>query len=87
MEISGDPAPAIDLSTRLPGIIHHCLREGPAAPLSLDAQFMNARFRAHEIVRLIECASAELHMTLTQRAIAGAFNVDYYAIKRAGALL
>jgi hypothetical protein len=29
----------------------------------LDAQFMNARFRAHQIVRLIEFASTELHIT------------------------
>jgi hypothetical protein len=49
----------------------------------LDAQFMNMRFRAHQIVRLTEFASTELHATLLTRAVACAFEVAHSAVKRA----
>jgi hypothetical protein len=50
------PVPAVDPTGLLPNIIHYCLSEGDASHLALDAQFMYARFRAHQIVQLIEFA-------------------------------
>jgi hypothetical protein len=82
MEDSGQPAPAVDLTGLLPNIIRYCLSEGDASRLALDAQFMNARFRAHHIVRLIEFASTELHITLSARVVARAFEVGHSAVKR-----
>jgi hypothetical protein len=65
----------------LPNIIRYCLSEGDAFRLALDAQFMNAHFRAHQIVRLIELASTELPITLSARAVAHAFEVGHSAVK------
>jgi hypothetical protein len=42
---------------------------------------MNARVRAHQIVRLIEFASTELHITLSARAVARAFEVGHSIMK------
>jgi hypothetical protein len=83
MEDSDQPAPAVDPTGLMANIIRYCLSESDAPRLALDAQFMNAPFRAHKIVRLIEFASAELHITLSARAVARAFEVDYSAAKRA----
>jgi hypothetical protein len=44
---------------------------------------MNARFRAHQIVQLIEFASTELHITLLARGATRAFEVSHSAVKRA----
>jgi hypothetical protein len=44
---------------------------------------MNARFRAHQIVRPIEFPSIELRITLSARAVAPAFEVSHSAVKRA----
>jgi hypothetical protein len=76
-------APAVDPSTLLPGIIRHCLSEGDAASLALDRQFMNARFRAHQIARLVEFCSSNLTITFSTRSIARAFGVKQLAVTRA----
>jgi transposase len=57
--------------------------ESNAAHLGLDQQFMSARFRAHPIIRLFEFASTELHIALSSRSIAEAFEVSRSAIARA----
>jgi DNA-binding transcriptional regulator LsrR (DeoR family) len=44
---------------------------------------MNGRFRAHDIVGLVEFASIEFHMTFTKSSIARAFEVDHSAVRRA----
>jgi hypothetical protein len=49
----------------------------------MHAGFMIERFRAHQIVRLVESASMQLDMMLTKRSIARAFEVDHSAVKRA----
>jgi hypothetical protein len=43
--------------------MRYCLSEGDASLLALDAQFMNACFPVHQIVRLIDFASTKLHIT------------------------
>jgi hypothetical protein len=43
---------------------------------------MNARFRAHQIVRLTEFASTELQITLSPRTVARAFEIAHLAVKR-----
>jgi hypothetical protein len=48
----------------------------------LDAQFMNTRFRAHHIVRLIEFVYTDLHITSSVRAVARVFEVGHSAVKR-----
>jgi transposase len=63
--------------------MRYCLSEGDASRLALDAQFINARFWADQIVRPIEFASTELHITSSARAVARAFEVDHSAVKRA----
>jgi hypothetical protein len=62
-------APAVDPTGLWPNIICYCLSEGDASRLASDAQFMNARFQAHQIVRLIEFASTELQITLSARPL------------------
>jgi hypothetical protein len=64
-------------------ISYATLSEGDAFCLALDAQFMNTRFRVHQIVRLIEFAFTELHITLSAWAVARAFEVGHSAVKRA----
>jgi hypothetical protein len=64
MEDLKKPAPAVDPAELLPNIIRYCLSEGDTFRLALYAQFMNARFRAHQIVWLIELTSTEVHITL-----------------------
>jgi hypothetical protein len=83
MEESDGPAPAIDPSRLLPNIIRHCLSEGDASDLALDPKFMNARFRAHQIVRLMEFASLKLHTKLSISSVARAFEVSHSAVSRA----
>jgi hypothetical protein len=80
MEIPGEAAPAIDRSILLPCIIRYFLPEGSATSLTLDSQFMNARFRAQQMVRVMECASTELHITLTKRVVAQAFDVNHCSV-------
>jgi hypothetical protein len=83
MEDSDQPAPAVDPTRLLPSIIRYRLSEDDASHLALDAQFTNARFRADQIVRLIEFASPELYITLSARAVARVFEVGHSAVKRA----
>jgi hypothetical protein len=83
MEDSDQPAPAVDPTGLLPNIIRSCLSEGDASRLALNAQFMNAHFQTHQIVRLIEFASTELHITLSARTVARAFEIGHSAAKRA----
>jgi transposase len=44
---------------------------------------MNTTFRAHQIVRLHEFTSTDLHLTISARAVASAFNVSHLALTRA----
>jgi hypothetical protein len=44
---------------------------------------MNTRFRAHQIVRLIEFTSTKLQITLSATAVACAFEVGHSVVKRA----
>jgi hypothetical protein len=83
MEDSNQPAPTVDPAVILPNIARDCLSEGDVSRLALDAQFMNARLRAHQIVQLIEFASTELHITLSVRAVARAFEVCHSVVKYA----
>jgi transposase len=54
-----------------------------ASRLALDETFMNATFRAHQIVRLHGFASTELDITLSARDVARPFNVSHSAVTRA----
>jgi hypothetical protein len=83
MENPDQPAPAVDPTGLLSNIMHYSLSEGDASRLALDAQCMNTHFRAHQIVRLIEFASTELHITLLARVVARAFEIGYSVVKRA----
>jgi hypothetical protein len=83
MEDPDQPAPAVDPTGLLPNIIRYLLSDGDASRLAFDVQFMNARCRAHQIFRLIEFASTELHITLSARVVARAFEVGHSALKRA----
>jgi hypothetical protein len=83
MEDPDQLAPAIDPTGPLSNIIRYCLSEGHASRLALYVEFMNARFRVHQIVRLIEFASTELHITLSARSVARAFEVGHSAVKHA----
>jgi hypothetical protein len=83
MKDPDQPAPAVDPTGLLPNIIRDCTSEGDASRLALDAQFMNARFRAHQIVRLINFASAELHIALSARDVARVVEVGHSAVKHA----
>jgi hypothetical protein len=44
---------------------------------------MNARYRAHQIVRLFEFPSAQLHIELSARAVARAFEGSHTVVARA----
>jgi hypothetical protein len=83
IQASEGPAPAVDPSLLLPQIIAHCLCEGDAADLAPDPQFMHARFRCHQIFRLLEFASKERNNTFTKNAVARAFGVDRSVVMRA----
>jgi hypothetical protein len=75
--------PPIDLPTFLPQIIRYCLSAGQTADLALDTQFVNARYRAHQMVPLMEFSSTELHFNFFIRSVARAFNIAHCAVKRA----
>jgi hypothetical protein len=77
------PAPALNPSQLIPNIIRDCLTEGDAARLALDRVFMSAPFRAHRIVRFFEFAPNVLHIPLTIREVARAFETDHSVVKRA----
>jgi hypothetical protein len=83
MQNADDPAPPVSPSRLFPDIIRYCLSEGDAAPLTLDRQFMSVRFRAHQIVRLLEFSSTELSITLLSRSIARAFEINHSKVARA----
>jgi hypothetical protein len=74
---------AVDPTGILPNVIRYCLSQDDASRLAMDSQFMNVRFPAHQIVRLIEFAFTELHITLSARAAARAFEVGHSTVKRA----
>jgi hypothetical protein len=81
------PAPPIDRPTLLPQITRYCLSAGQTADLALDTQLVNARYRAHQIVHLMEFSSTELHCNLSIRSVARAFNIAHSAVKRASTSL
>jgi hypothetical protein len=83
MEDPDQSTPAVDPTGLLPNIIRYCLSEGDASRLALYAQFMNARFLAHQIVGPIEFASTQLPITLSARAVARAFEAVHSVLKRA----
>jgi hypothetical protein len=83
MEDTDGPAPAIDPHRILPSLIRDCLSEGQAADLALDHQFMTTRFRAHQIIRLIEFASTEFYIDLATRPLARAFDISHSAVTHA----
>jgi hypothetical protein len=53
-----------------------------AAHLGLDDQYIWASFRAHQMVRLIDFASTELHIVFCARSVVLAFKVDHSAVMR-----
>jgi hypothetical protein len=77
-----DPFPPIDLLTILPQITRYCLSASETADLALDTQFVSARYRAYQMVRLMEFSSTELHLNLSIRSVARAFNITHYAVMR-----
>jgi hypothetical protein len=83
MEDAEGPAPAADPTRLLPDIIRSCLSDGDASRLALDETLTNATFRTHQIVWLHEFASTDLHIILSARAVACAFNVSQSAVTRA----
>jgi hypothetical protein len=83
MEDQSEPAPVVNPTMLLPNTIRDCVSEGDASHIALDSVFMNARFRAHQVVRLIEFASIELHIALSVRFVARAFDVSHSAVTRA----
>jgi UDP-2,3-diacylglucosamine pyrophosphatase LpxH len=83
MQDALSPVLAIDSSPLLSNIVRYCLSEGQAVDLVLDGQFMNARYRAHQIVCLFEFASTQLRIELSARAVARAFEVSHTVVARA----
>jgi hypothetical protein len=83
MQDAVSPALVIDLTPLLSNIVRYCLSEGQAADFALDDQFMNARYRAHQIVCLFEFASTQLHIELSTRPVARAFEVGHTVVARA----
>jgi hypothetical protein len=83
MQNPSESAPAANPSKVLLNIIRDCLLEGDASHLALDSVFMNARFRAHQIVQLIEFASVELHIALSVKSVAREFDLSHSAVTRA----
>jgi hypothetical protein len=83
MEDPDQTAPVVDPTGLLPNIIRYCLSEADPCRLALDTHYMNGHFRAHQVVRLIEFASTELHITLLIRAVAHVFEVGHSAVNHA----
>jgi hypothetical protein len=54
MHVTDGPTHPVDPSILLGLIVRYCLSDGQAADLVLDQQFMNARYRAYQTVRLME---------------------------------
>jgi hypothetical protein len=81
IEDHDQPTPAVDHTRLLSNIIRYWLSERGASRLALDAQFGNARFRAHHIIRLIEFVSTKLYITSSARAVARVFEVCHSAVK------
>jgi hypothetical protein len=77
------PALAIDPTALLSNIVPCCPSEGQAADLALDDRSMNARYRAYQIVRLFEFALTRLHIELSARAAAWAFEINHTVVARA----
>jgi hypothetical protein len=82
MQDAISPALAIEPTPLLSNIVRHCLSEGQAADLALNDRFMNGRYHAHQIVHLFEFASTELHVELSARAVARAFEVSHTVVAR-----
>jgi hypothetical protein len=57
-------------------MIQQCLCEGDACGLALDSNFVNARFRAHQIYYLHTFGLNRLHTRLAVKAITHAFDVQ-----------
>jgi hypothetical protein len=83
MQDTVSPTLAIDSTPLLSNIVLYCLSQGQAADLALDDQFMNARYREHQIVRLFEFASTQLHIEPSVRPVARAFEVNHTVLVRA----
>jgi hypothetical protein len=62
--------------------MHYYLSEGEALLLTLDGVFMNARFRAHQIIRRTEFPGTGLHIPLSDRCAARAFDIGHSAATR-----
>jgi hypothetical protein len=73
---SNFPAPAILLEILLPRIIQQCLCEGGVCELALDSNFVNARFRAHQIDYLHTFGLNRLHRRLAVKGIVRASDVQ-----------
>ena len=83
MALSNEPALSIPLDVLLPRIIRECLYEGEACNLTLDANFMGAQFRTHQIFYLHSFALDKLHRRLPVKALARAFNIQAKDVRRA----
>jgi hypothetical protein len=77
------PAPPINIPALLPQITRYCLSAGQTADLALDTQFVNARYRAHQMVRLMEFSSTDLRLNLSIWSVVRVFNISQGAVKRA----
>jgi hypothetical protein len=75
MTRSNSPASVVPFEVILPHIIQQCLCEGDECELGLDSNFVNARFRVHQIYYLHTFGLNRLHRQLAVKAIARAFNV------------
>jgi hypothetical protein len=75
---SGDPLEVILLH-----IIQQCLCEGDTCKLALDSNFVNARFRAHQIYYLHIFGLNRLYRRLAVKAVARAFDVQPKAVRHA----
>jgi hypothetical protein len=73
---SNSPAPAILLEVILPRIIQQGLCEGHACELAPDSNFVNARFRAHQIYSLHTFGLNKLHRRLAVKPIGRGFDVQ-----------
>jgi hypothetical protein len=67
MDATDDPVSPVNPSILLGQVVRYCPSNGQAADLALDQQFMNARFRVHQIVRLMEFSSTALQIKLPIR--------------------
>jgi hypothetical protein len=80
---SNYPAPAIPLDIILPRIIQQCLCEGDACELALDSNFVNARFRPHQIYYLHVFGLNRLHRRLAVKVISRVFDVQPKDVRHA----